>query len=388
MKDKNKKSTLNNHHRIILEKFKKENKKLPKYKTELEKLRSKIIKLEKKSDKDCTDKEIQVKFSIRDNIINLENKIKSIQEQKEKTNYFLNTFDLLNDYFENKNNCSECDISEPEEENQNTLLNFFKKKDDSQMSMDKFINKKNKVNKTDLYERYLNKIEPKYSGKYEFINNFDLCPQCKIKKMLIQNEGRYVCPGCGRSDNIIIDSEKPSYKEAMSSDCSSFAYKRSNHFSEWLNKFQAKESTSIPNEIYDSILYEIKKEKISNLRTIDYIKMREILKKLELNKYYDHVHHIISRINGEPPPKLSKELEERLKNMFKQIQEPFAQCCPDHRTNFLSYSYVIRKFLELVGENRYIKFFPLLKSREKLYHQDMIFKCICKKLKWDFYPSI
>lgn len=116
--------------------------------------------------------------------------------------------------------------------------------------------------------------------------------------------------------------------------------------------------------------------------------MREILKKLELNKYYDHVHHIISRINGEPPPKLTKELENELKNMFKQIQKPFAECCPKKRTNFLSYSYVIRKFLELLGKYEYIKFFPLLKSREKLYHQDLVFKCICKKLEWKFYPSI
>ena len=222
MKDKNKKSTLNNHHRIILDKFKKENKKLPKYKLDLEKSKSRLLKLEKKLDKDCTDKEIQNKFSIKDNIKNLEDKIKNIEEHKEKTNYFLNTFDLLNDYFQNKTNCSDCDISEPEEENQNTLLNFFKKKDESQMSMDKFINKKNKTNNSDIYERYLNKIEPKYSGKYEFIHNFDVCNQCKIKKMLIQHEGRYVCHGCGRSDNIIIDSEKPSYKEAMSSDCSSW----------------------------------------------------------------------------------------------------------------------------------------------------------------------
>lgn len=116
--------------------------------------------------------------------------------------------------------------------------------------------------------------------------------------------------------------------------------------------------------------------------------MREILKKLDLNKYYDHVHHIISRINGLPPPKLSKELEEELKNMFRQIQEPFAECCPKYRINFLSYSYVIRKFLELLGEREYIQYFPLLKSREKLYHQDMVFKCICKKMKWKFYPSI
>lgn len=232
MKDKNKKSTLNNHHRIILDKFKKEYKKLPKYKQDLEKNKKKLVKLNKKDNKNCTDKEIENKFIVQEQITNLKNKIKSIEEQKEKTDYFLNTFDLLNDYFTNKNNCNDCDISDPEEPEQensnNSLLSFFKKKDEDQISMDKFINKKNKVKNSDLYEKYLHKIEPKYAGRYEFINNFDVCNQCKVKKMLIQNEGRYVCIHCGQSDNIIIDSEKPSYKEAMSSDCSSFAYKRSN----------------------------------------------------------------------------------------------------------------------------------------------------------------
>ena len=74
--------------------------------------------------------------------------------------------------------------------------------------------------------------------------------------------------------------------------------------------------------------------------------------------------------------------------MFKQTQEPFAKICPDNRTNFLSYSYVIRKLLELLNETQYINYFPLLKSREKLYQQDVMWKAICKDLKWDFIPSI
>ena len=223
MKDKkNNKSTLNNHHRIILNKFKKESKKLPKYKSDLEKLKNKFTKINKKKDKKCTDKEIDMKFELKEQIDILKAKIENIEKKNSQKQYFLNTFDYLNDYFINRNTCSECDVSEPEDsQNSSGLLNFFKKKDENQISMDKFINKKNKVKNSDLYEKYLNKIDPRYSGKYEFVQNFDLCHQCKIKKMLIQNEGRYVCLGCGRSENIIIDSEKPSYKEAMSSDCSS-----------------------------------------------------------------------------------------------------------------------------------------------------------------------
>lgn len=224
MKEKNKKSTLNNHHRIILEKFKKEKKKLPQYKLDREKYIKKLEKLDKKNNKKCTEKEIDMKFSLKEQINELTGQIQNIEDKKEKTEYFLVTFDLLNDYFTNQQNCSDCDEDIPdspvEEEPENNLLSFFKKKDDTQISMSKFINKTNKLKNSDLYEQFLNKIEPRYSGKHEFTNNFDLCNQCKVKKMLIQNEGRYVCIGCGSSEYIIIDSEKPSYKEAMSSDCS------------------------------------------------------------------------------------------------------------------------------------------------------------------------
>ena len=51
-----------------------------------------------------------------------------------------------------------------------------------------------------------------------------------------------------RPHNIIINSEKPNYKEPPI-DISFFAYKRQNHFVEWLAQFQAKESTEIPEEL-------------------------------------------------------------------------------------------------------------------------------------------
>ena len=116
--------------------------------------------------------------------------------------------------------------------------------------------------------------------------------------------------------------------------------------------------------------------------------MRNILKKINKTKYYDHVFHIINKINGVPPPKLSKELEDKMIQMFKKTQEPFSKICPDNRTNFLSYSYVIRKLLEILNEKEYIKYFRLLKSREKLYQQDVMWKAICNYLGWQFNPSI
>lgn len=156
-----------------------------------------------------------------------------------------------------------------------------------------------------------------------------------------------------------------------------------------LSQFQAKETTEIPEEVYEKILVEIKKERITNLETLTTQKIRQYLKKIKCNKYYDHAAYILYQINGVPPPTISKELEEKLKIMFKEIQAPFLEVCPRKvRKNFLNYSYVLHKFVELLGLDEYKKYFPLLKDRQKLHETDMIWKKICEKLNWEFYKSI
>ncbi len=74
--------------------------------------------------------------------------------------------------------------------------------------------------------------------------------------------------------------------------------------------------------------------------------------------------------------------------MFKEIQVPFLKHSPQNRKNFLSYSYVLHKFLELLGEDKYLEYFPLLKSREKLHQQEQTWKKICEELGWQFIRSI
>lgn len=117
-------------------------------------------------------------------------------------------------------------------------------------------------------------------------------------------------------------------------------------------------------------------------------KIKTIFKKLGLNEYYEHIPYIKSEITGKPAPTINRETEEKLKKMFEQIQEPFEKHCPTVRINFLSYSYVLHKFCQLLELDEFIKCFPLLKSRQKLRIQDLIWKGICSDLKWQFYPSV
>lgn len=86
--------------------------------------------------------------------------------------------------------------------------------------------------------------------------------------------------------------------------------------------------------------------------------------------------------------RLPEHLENKLKHMFLQIQEPFEKHCPSDRKNFLSYAYTIYKLCELLGEDKYLPMFSLLKSKEKLHQQDLIWRGITSELGWEYIPTV
>lgn len=218
-------------------------------------------------------------------------------------------------------------------------------------------------------------------------SSINQCTQCHISLDCLVQEGIMVCPKCGYQELLLVEQNRPIYRQS-SKEASHYTYKRINHFNEWISQIQGKESTDIPEEIFEQIVAEIKKEKIKDLTKLSYNKMRYILKKLHRNKYYEHIYYIIYRLNGIPAPNFSPELEEKLRNMFKEIQSPFLKYCPPDRKNFLSYSYVLYKFCQLLERDEYLKYFTLLKSREKLHLQDQIWKKICDEVQWEFIQSI
>lgn len=238
-------------------------------------------------------------------------------------------------------------------------------------------------NKASLYNEYMHRI---HKIKPTKLNQNISCSKCNLFKYIVQADGILVCPSCGQFSNSIIESEVVNFKE-QKQEKANYPYKRINHFIEWLSQFQAKETTEISQEIFDKITEEIKKYKIKNDDLTNH-KLKMILKKLHLHNYYEHIPFIINKITGIPSPTISQEVEEMLKSMFKEIQIPFSTHCPRSRVNFLSYSYVLHKFCQLLELDEFIKCFPLLKSREKLRVQDKLWKQICDDLQWAYYPSI
>ena len=333
--------------------------------------------------KKLTPHDIEIKLNLKEEIFKYENEINSIKNKKEDIDYFLNTGKLVFDYYKLTDNIAKGNVEKnlitPNKNNGKSVMDYFNKN----------INKPNKIHKTraNIYEEYMAKVEPNFIIKNNINKNIDICSKCNIEKILYISDGKLICNICGEETPILIDSDKPSYKDPPREICY-FAYKRINHFNEWLAQFQAKESTDIPQDVYDSIIIELKKERIIDMSNLSSKKLREILKKLKKNKYYEHIPHIINKLNGIPPPIMSRKTEEELRRMFKEIQVPFHKFCPINRTNFLSYSYVLHKFVQLLELDEFLPCFLLLKSREKLYQQDQIWKKICGHLNWQFIPSI
>ena len=418
--------TIDAKHNEMIESFMNEKKSIPELKVRL----TRLIKEYKDSKNNSlkTSSEYIIERNLkRDEIFQLQSKIKNINNSNKLNNYYLDVGSLLHNYYENiencKNNEDNDDLNEIENfennlisfenieketkikkniKSQYSVVDFFNNREKeisennesnenegnyTSMKISDFVKEESKFKKKIFLDDYLKKIDTNYVSKIKIDHEIYTCKDCNQQMTIYPSDGIQICNKCGNQEFILIESDKPSFKDPPLEVCY-FSYKRINHFNEWLAQFQAKESTEIPDEVYEKIIAEIKKERIKDLSKLDTKKIRQYLKKIKLNKFYDHAAHILYQINGISPPSMSKELEEKLRLMFKEIQAPFMEVCPKTRKNFLNYSYVLHKFVELLSLDEYKVYFPLLKDREKLHQTDMIWKKICDKIGWQFFKSI
>ena len=208
----------------------------------------------------------------------------------------------------------------------------------------------------------------------------DVCEDCGVPMVVLTTDALLACPQCSRTRIYInATSARVSYGDV---EFASFPYKRQNHFQEWLKCFQAKETTRVPDDVVNEVMEELYRRRLTNTQDITPDKVREILKFLNRRKYYENKTQIACRITGRAPPRMTPAEEEQCR-----LMDPWRKHCPPDRTNFLSYSYCLFKFCELLGWTQYTKCFSLLKGREKLQKQNDMFRMICHELDWDFFES-
>jgi uncharacterized Zn finger protein (UPF0148 family) len=305
--------------------------------------------------------------------------IREIEEELSKANpveeYYMKNMDILLDYYGKETNGSSPSIAPTKETN--TFLKFFVA---NTPAVDAGLTKKQ------IFDEYVSRMKLSNGPEASQLLT-EHCTACNVAREEISSEGILVCPSCGSEEYALVVSDFPSFRDPPK-ERNNYAYKKINHLNEILNQFQAKESTIIPEEVMNEVILEIKKRRIDNIADLSEEDTRQILKKLGRSKYYEHRAHILSRLNGNPPPTITPEIEEKVRAMFQEIQAPFLLYCPNDRTNFLSYSYILYKFFELLDLDEYKVFFPLLKSRDRLIAHDSIWAQICSYLNWEFIRSV
>jgi hypothetical protein len=247
------------------------------------------------------------------------------------------------------------------------------------------------VQRRDIYNEYMQEVEgvTTTATAKGSSGHSPHCTKCGARYCMMFDEviSEDVCLKCGAMEYVLCD--QVGFKEEQEMDKKIiYSYKRENHFNEWVSQFQAKESTSVPEDLIAQLRIEFRKQRIKELAEITHEKVKALLKKLDKSKFYEHIPYITTILNGIQPPTMPQALEDRLRLMFYQVQKPFEKHRPKDRKNFLSYSFILYKFCELLGHDEYLPCFPLLKSKEKLYKQDQMWRNICQELKWQWIPTI
>ena len=351
--------------------------------TELDSMQNMLDKYNEVSTDQLSDNDINDKLNLQEKIRYLEKEISDIQSDKGLIKYTMDTSHLLYEYYNDSAIYSNKSLLN---NSKKTVLDFF---GNSAQSVEVKKTKSEYNSKNDIMDKYLSIVDNNHIKNVNNVSNEELdnCPFCVLPRIQDNIHGCMICPTCGNEEKILVDCDTPSYKEPPR-ELTYFAYKKINHANEWLSQFQAKESTDISEDIFDKIIRELKKESYINLRQLSVEKVRDILKKLDLTKYYEHCHYITNRITGKPAPVITGDLEEKVRNMFKEIQGPWMKYCPSDRSNFFSYPYIFYKFFQLLDKDEYLSYCRLLKSREKLQEHDEVWKKICDDLKWQYIPTV
>lgn len=243
-KDKSKKKkndhpvNIDNKHQEIIKNFESQTKELEILQHELKKKNIRYNELSNVSNSFITDEQLDEKFNIKFQIEDIEKKINLIRYQNNSTQYFINTGHILFNYY-NKINTTEQVSVEMEKKNplSKSILEFFKKDTtNSNIEVKEDSTKKNTISKTQMMDEYMSYVDSRFITDKNKEDDVEVCSTCNTQKLFVHAEGLMICEKCGVQDYVLIDCDKPSYKEPPK-EIAYFAYKRINHFNtKWSGK--------------------------------------------------------------------------------------------------------------------------------------------------------
>ena len=238
------KKTLDIQHSNHVDLMKNVNSHVASLESEVKELEAQIEAIQtKKQNGEASEDEISKCIDLVDQRLDTIAKINELKSSYNEVDYYTNTANILFKYYDiiEKGNSPPQSVtaSKPSKvaktnHPQNSILNYFTaaaaktapapENDDVSDSESEDYEK----NKGSLLDKYISYIDDNYIPESE--KHTDCCECCGSYNMTVMNNDGYIfCNECSTMEYIIIDHEKPSYRDPPK-EISYFAYKRINHF--------------------------------------------------------------------------------------------------------------------------------------------------------------
>ena len=211
----------------------------------------------------------------------------------------------------------------------------------------------------------------------------NFCMDCKLRKIVDYERSSLVCTKCGLCEYYPV--YLASYNHTMQHSRRKCKYKRSDNFKVILNQFFYGGKRVVPDDIMETIRHEIH-DKTNILYPyeipITILILECILKRNELTIYKDSIYFIYFKLSGGSFPHITTKEYNTILNTFNAISSIYDKYKHNDRKSILSYSFVLKKLLIMLGKVEYAKCIPQLKTHSKQKELERVWELITKDPEW------
>ena len=209
------------------------------------------------------------------------------------------------------------------------------------------------------------------------------CIDCNLEMLIDYQQSILVCTNCGLFNYYPV--HVTSYNHPMKPSRRKCVYKRYDNFKTILNQFFYGGNRVVPDDIMKTIRNEVHDG--TNILypyeiplTIPILEC--ILKRNKMMKYKNSIYFIFFKLKSQPLPYITITEKDMMLNIFSVVSNIYDKYKPKDRKSFLSYPFVLKQILIVLGKDDYAKYIPQLKTKSRQKELERIWELITKDPEW------
>ena len=214
-------------------------------------------------------------------------------------------------------------------------------------------------------------------------NKRNFCIDCNLEMLIDYQQSILVCTNCGLFNYYPV--YVTSYNHPMKPARRKCVYKRDDSFKTILNQFFYGGNKVVPDDIMKTIRDEIHDgTNILYNYTIPLTIpiLESILKRNKMMKYKNSIYFIFFKLKSQPLPYITTKEYNTILYMFNVVSNIYDKYRPKDRKSFLSYPFVLKQILIVLGKDDYAKYIPQLKTNSRQKELERIWELITKDPEW------